>query len=54
MHHLTVDTARTPVTLRSDGTGPDGLRFAATDRRPPGPTEVEVEVSTWASTSRTC
>lgn len=45
LHHLSVRTDRTPVTLRADGTGLDGLHFAAADRRPPGPTEVEVEVS---------
>ncbi|GEB47989.1 type I polyketide synthase [Streptomyces cacaoi] len=45
LHHVTVRPEQTPVRLRADGTGADGLHFTAAARRRPGPTEVEVEVS---------
>ncbi|KOX18427.1 polyketide synthase [Saccharothrix sp. NRRL B-16348] len=45
LHHVTSRAGETPVRLRADGQGVEGLRFAATARRAPRATEVEVEVS---------
>ncbi|PSL52666.1 acyl transferase domain-containing protein [Saccharothrix carnea] len=45
LHHVTTRAGTTPVRLRANGSGVDGLGFTAADRRAPGPTEVEVEVS---------
>ncbi|MFJ4654445.1 SDR family NAD(P)-dependent oxidoreductase [Nocardia sp. NPDC088792] len=44
-HQLGVTTDRTPVRLGIHRTTVDSLRFAATTRRAPGPTEVEIEVA---------
>jgi acyl transferase domain-containing protein/fermentation-respiration switch protein FrsA (DUF1100 family) len=45
LHHVGTRTDQTPVRLRTGGSGVDSLRFAATIRRAPGPTEVEIEVA---------
>ncbi|MGW3150971.1 SDR family NAD(P)-dependent oxidoreductase [Streptomyces sp. NPDC001177] len=45
LHHVRTRTDRTPVRLRPGDSGVDSLRFAATSRRAPEPTEVEIEVA---------
>ncbi|WP_203217982.1 type I polyketide synthase [Nocardia terpenica] len=44
MHQVTIRTDRTPVHLGVHRTAVDTLRFAATERRAPGPSEVEIEI----------
>ncbi|HKT04553.1 MAG TPA: beta-ketoacyl synthase N-terminal-like domain-containing protein, partial [Rugosimonospora sp.] len=45
LHHASTRTDATPVRLTTTGRSLDGLHFAATTRRAPGPTEVEIEVA---------
>lgn len=44
LHHVTVDSGTTPVRLHVSGRGLDGLSIAASARRAPGPTEVEIAI----------
>lgn len=43
--HLIVHTGQTPVRLKASPRGLEELRFLGAERRPPGPAEVEIEVT---------